>query len=339
MWWPGTGPSLRPSSPSGRCTTGPSTTSACTSSPASWPSSSPTSCACRPPAPGCACPSANCSASSAASARRSCSTTATAAGPEPTACSPRPPPSRTKSPPPSASPPTPPDAEVGNTRKPPPAPWLTSINSQPEPQISETRASARTWSWVVASTSSGSSTLRAVSSGGSAVMCRCPLAAARSVPPRRGACVGFFALAERNARGEQPPVVVLTPHHQQHDEAEEQPDAVDQWRITVGRGRERDERVHQRVDQGAGRDQREEHVQDDVEFRPPLPEVVREYRHVGHDVDEQHRHDQHQAIDQQERLVRADPGADAQPGDQGKGKLHQDRVRRCLEPGVNLRQR
>ena len=32
---------------------------------------------------------------------------------------------------------------MGNTRKPPPAPWLTSINSQPEPQISETRASAR----------------------------------------------------------------------------------------------------------------------------------------------------------------------------------------------------
>ena len=51
-----------------------------------------------------------------------CSTTATAAGPEPTACSPKPAPSRTNSPPSTASPATPPDAEMGNTPKPPPAP-------------------------------------------------------------------------------------------------------------------------------------------------------------------------------------------------------------------------
>ena len=71
---------------------------------------------------GLGCPSANCCASSPASARPSCSTTATAAGPEPTACSPKPAPSRTNSPPSSASPATPPDAEMGNTPKPPPAP-------------------------------------------------------------------------------------------------------------------------------------------------------------------------------------------------------------------------
>ena len=57
------------SSPSPRCSTGPSTTSASTSSPASWPSSLPTSCAARPPRPACACPSASCSANSPASAR------------------------------------------------------------------------------------------------------------------------------------------------------------------------------------------------------------------------------------------------------------------------------
>ena len=61
----------------------------------------------------------DCSANSPASARPSCSTRATAASPEPTACSPKPAPSRTSSPPSSASPATAPDAEVGNTRKPP----------------------------------------------------------------------------------------------------------------------------------------------------------------------------------------------------------------------------
>ena len=47
---------------------------------------------------------------------------ATAAGPEPTACSPRPARSRTSSPRSSASSATPPDADMGNTRKPAPAP-------------------------------------------------------------------------------------------------------------------------------------------------------------------------------------------------------------------------
>ena len=102
--------------------------------------------------------------------------------------------------------------------------------------------SARTWSWVVASTSSVSS---AGEQGQAAALWSCdgvPLAAARSVLPHRGTRVGFLALAERSARGEEPPVVVLAPHHQQDDQAEEQPDAVDQRRILVRRGRERDER-------------------------------------------------------------------------------------------------
>ena len=47
---------------------------------------------------------------------------ATAAGPEPTACSPKPAQSRTSSPPSSASPAIPPDAEMGNTPKPPAEP-------------------------------------------------------------------------------------------------------------------------------------------------------------------------------------------------------------------------
>ena len=53
------------------------------------------------------------------------------AGPEPTACSPRPARSRTNSPHFSTSAATPPDADVGNTRKPPPDPQLTSENSPP----------------------------------------------------------------------------------------------------------------------------------------------------------------------------------------------------------------
>ena len=51
--------------------------------------------------------------------------------PEPTACSPRPARSRTNSPHFSTSAATPPDADVGNTRKPPPDPQLTSENSPP----------------------------------------------------------------------------------------------------------------------------------------------------------------------------------------------------------------
>src|SRR5258708_14000962 len=105
--------------PAARCSPGPSTTSASTSSPACSPSSSPTSCAAAPPRPDCTCPSAPCSANWPASARPSCSTPATGAGPGPTACSPTPPPSRTSSPASSAFTGTLPDDDMGNTPNPP----------------------------------------------------------------------------------------------------------------------------------------------------------------------------------------------------------------------------
>jgi transposase len=95
------------------CTTGLSTTSAFTCSPASWPCRSPISCGGAPARPGWACPSADYCTSSPGSAKPSCSTEATAAGPKHTACSPKPARSRTSSSASSAWPATPPGADHG----------------------------------------------------------------------------------------------------------------------------------------------------------------------------------------------------------------------------------
>src|SRR5262249_53972187 len=101
---------------------GPTRKSACTSSTASSPSPSPTSCAAKPTTPACTCPYVNCSTPWPASARPSCSTTTAAkAAPAPDACSPTRTPPSNASPTCSTSPATPPAVDkprLGNTARP-----------------------------------------------------------------------------------------------------------------------------------------------------------------------------------------------------------------------------